>query len=78
MTGKQAQIPDLFHTLAPDEQREVVESLSAATLHEPRFGRLTNDERLKLDDGIAQAQRGDVVPAEAVFDRLAIRFSFSA
>jgi len=33
--------------------------------------------RTPHDEGIAQAERGDTVPAEEAFDRLAKRFGFS-
>jgi len=37
---------------------------------------MTPEQRAELDEGIAQAERGRVVPAEEVFDRLAKRFGF--
>lgn len=78
MTKTQAQILDLFQTLRPDERREILENLSGAAPIHLHYDRLTGEQRLKLDEGIAQAQRGDVAPAEAVFDRLAKRFDFTA
>jgi predicted transcriptional regulator len=36
------------------------------------------DQRAALDEGIAQAERGQVLPGEEVFDRLAERFGFPA
>ena len=77
MTKTQAQIFDLFQTLGPDERREVVESLSRSALQELQYDRLTGEQRLQLDEGIAQARRGEVTPAEVVFERLAKRFNFS-
>jgi predicted transcriptional regulator len=41
------------------------------------YDRMTTEQRAELDEGIAQAERGQVVPAEKVFDRLAKRFGFA-
>jgi predicted transcriptional regulator len=38
---------------------------------------MTQRQREELEEGIAQAERGEVRPAEDVFDRLAKRFGFS-
>jgi predicted transcriptional regulator len=38
------------------------------------YDRMTPEQRAEPDEGIAQAERGQVVPAEEVFDRLAKRF----
>jgi len=38
---------------------------------------LTPEQRAALDEGIAQAERGQVLPADEVFDRLAKRFGFT-
>jgi hypothetical protein len=40
------------------------------------YDRMTPEQRADLDEGIAQAERGQVVLAEEVFDRLAKRFGF--
>jgi predicted transcriptional regulator len=39
---------------------------------------MTPEQLAELDEGIAQAERGQVRPAEEVFERLARRFGFSA
>jgi hypothetical protein len=41
------------------------------------YDRMTPQQRATLDEGIAQAERGQVRPAEEVIDRLAKRFGFS-
>ena len=38
---------------------------------------MTHEQRAQLDDGIAQAENGDTIPAHDVFDRIAKRFGFS-
>ena len=41
------------------------------------YDRMTPQQRATLDEGIAQAERGQVRPAEEVFDRLTKRFGLS-
>jgi predicted transcriptional regulator len=41
------------------------------------YERMTPQQRAELDEGIAQAERGQVVPVEEVFDRLAKCFGFA-
>jgi hypothetical protein len=41
------------------------------------YDRMTSEQRAELDEGIAQAERGQVRLAEEVFDRLAKRFGFA-
>jgi predicted transcriptional regulator len=41
------------------------------------YDRMTPEQCAELDEGIAQAERGQVRPAEEVFDRLAKRFGFT-
>jgi len=78
MTKTQAQIIELFKTLDPAEQREIAEQLYETAVVGSFYDRMTPQQRAELDEGIAQAERGQVLPAEEVFDRLAKRFGFSA
>jgi hypothetical protein len=78
MTKAQAQIIELFKTLDPAEQREIAEQLYERTIAGSFYDRMTPQQRAQLDDGIAQAERGQVLPADEVFDRLAKRFGFAA
>lgn len=78
MTKTQAQIIELFKTLDPTEQREIAEQLLETTVVGSFYDRMTPEQRAELDEGIAQAERGQVLPAEEVFDRLARRFGFSS
>jgi hypothetical protein len=78
MTKTQAQIIELFKTLDPTEQREIAEQLYERTVAGSFYDRMTPQQRGELDEGIAQAERGQVRPATEVFDRLAKRFGFSA
>ena len=77
MTKTQAQIIELFRTLNPAEQREIAEQLYETAVGS-FYDRMTPEQRSELDEGIAQAERGQVVPAEEAFERLAKRFGFSA
>jgi predicted transcriptional regulator len=78
MTKTQAQIIELFKTLDQAEQREVAEQLYERTVVGSFYDRMTPQQRADFDEGIAQAERGQVRPAEEVFDGLAKRFGFSA
>jgi predicted transcriptional regulator len=77
MTKTQAQIIELFQTLDTAEQREIAEQLYERSIAGSFYDRMTPHQRAELDEGIAQAERGQVLPAEEVFDRLAKRFGFS-
>jgi hypothetical protein len=41
------------------------------------YDRMTPEQRAVLDEGIAQAERGQVRTGEEAFDRLAKRFGFA-
>jgi predicted transcriptional regulator len=77
MTRTQAQIIELFKSLDQAEQREVAQQLYERAVAGSFFDRMTQRQREELEEGIAQAERGEVRPAEDVFDRLAKRFGFS-
>jgi predicted transcriptional regulator len=78
MTNLQAQVIALFKTLDPKEQREVAAQIYADTFADSFFDRMTIEQRAQLDAGTAKADRGQVVPAEEAFVRLARRFGFAA
>jgi predicted transcriptional regulator len=78
MTKTQVQIIGLFRTLDPAQQREIAAQLYETTVAGSFYDRMTPAQRAALDEGIAQAERGQVLPAEEVFNRLAKRFGFSA
>jgi predicted transcriptional regulator len=78
MTRIQAQIIELFKTLDQAEQREVAQQLYERAIVGSFYDRMTPRQLAELDEGIAQAERGEVRPAEEVFDRLAKRFGFPA
>jgi predicted transcriptional regulator len=78
MTNTQAQIIELFKTLDQTQQREVAQQLYERAAVGSFYDRMTPQQRAELDEGIAQAERGQVRPADEVFERLAKRFGFSA
>jgi Spy/CpxP family protein refolding chaperone len=76
MTRTQAQIIEMFRTLGPDERQEVMSELYETAVSETFYDRMTPEQRAQLQDGIAQADRGDVVDANQAMDRLAREFGF--
>ena len=74
MTEIQVRILDLFRQLAPTEQRELLAKLDGLP---SGYEGLSIGQLAALDEGIAQAERGDTLPAEDVFARLASRFDIS-
>lgn len=77
MTKTQTHIVELFAQLSPAERRELLEHIQEAGLLEESFhARMTPAQRAQLDEGVAQAERGEVVDGEEAFNRLASRFNF--
>ena len=77
MTETQTRIVQLFKTLPLTEQRALVEHLAETAQSGSFYDRLSPEQRAQLDESIAQAERGETVPAAKVFDRIAKRFGFS-
>jgi hypothetical protein len=75
MTKAQAQILELFQALSEEEKRELAEQLVEQTLR-GFYERMTSEQRAQLQDGIGQADRGEVVDSEAAFDRIARQLNF--
>lgn len=75
MTRTQAQILELFQSLPSDEQRELAEHLYEQTRRGSFYDRMTPEQRAQLQDGIGQADRGDVVDADQALDRIAQRLA---
>lgn len=77
MTRTQAQIVELIAQLPLAERRELVEHVQESGLLDDSFhSRMPPEQRAQLDEGIAQADRGEVVDGNEVFKRLASRFNF--
>ncbi len=77
MTRKQAQIVELIAQLPLTERRELIEHVQESGLLDDSFySRMTPGQRAQLDEGIAQADRGEVVDGDETFRRLASHFNF--
>ena len=77
MTKTQVQIAELIAQLPLAERRELIEHVQETGLLEESFySRMTPEQRAQLEEGIAQAERGDVVDGNEAFRRLAARFNF--
>jgi predicted transcriptional regulator len=77
MTRTQAHIVELIAQLSLAERHELFEHVQQTGLLGPTFSSsMTPEQRAQLDEGIAQADRGEVVDADEAFDRLASRFNF--
>ena len=77
MTKTQARIVELVAQLSPAERRDLIEHLQVAGLLEDSFySRMAPEQRAQLDEGIAQADRSQVVDGGEAFSRLAGRFNF--
>ena len=73
MTRKQAQIVELIAQLPLTERRELIEHVQESGLLDDSFySRMTPEQRAQLDEGIAQADRGEVVDGDETFKRLVI------
>jgi hypothetical protein len=77
MTKTQAHIVELIGQLSLAERRELFEHVQrAGLLGETFYAHMTGEQRAQLDDGVSQADRGEVVDGGEAFDRLASRFNF--
>ncbi len=77
MTKAAARIIELFQTLPARDQRALVEQLSETARGQSFYSRMSAEQRAELDEGLAEAERGETVPAEGVFNDLAQKFGFS-
>lgn len=77
MTKAQAHIIELFKQLDSVEQRELALQLYESARVGSFYDVMTPEQRSRLDEGIAQAEQGQVRPAEEVFKDVAKRFGFT-
>jgi predicted transcriptional regulator len=77
VTKTQVHIVELIAQLSLAERRELFEHVQETGLLDGSFySRMSPEQRAQLDDGIAQADRGEVVDGDEAFNRLASRFNF--
>ena len=77
MTKIQAQIIELFQTLAVSEQKELAAQLFEAAAAGSFFDHMTPQQRAELEASISQADRGEGVPADKFFSAMAQKYGFS-
>jgi hypothetical protein len=76
MTKSQAQILESIAALPEDERRALVGHLVSAHFDRPSFLKsMTPEQRARLDASIAEADRGELIDAATVWDRLKVKFS---
>jgi hypothetical protein len=76
MTTAQAQIYELFKTLPVEDQRDLLSRLSEAVEGEVSLDDLSAEDVAAIEEGIAQAERVEVVDADEVLGRIAARYNF--
>jgi hypothetical protein len=74
MTAAQTRILEMFRALTPEERETLLPEL-AETLTEDDV-ELSAEDLAAIEEGITQAERGEVVPADEVMSRLAARYGF--
>ncbi len=74
MTRAQSEILELFRALSPDERDALLPRLHKAA--ESDLDVLTIADKAAIEEGIAEAERGEVEDAEVVLDRIAARYHF--
>ncbi len=77
MTTAQAQIFEMFQSLPLDDRRDLLVRLSEAVDVEDPADDLSAEDIAAIEEGLAQAERGEVVDVNEAMDRLAARFQFS-
>jgi hypothetical protein len=76
MTKTVTRILQLFQTLPARDQRELVDQLKEAARGGSFYNRMSAQQRVELDEGLSEAERGETVPAGETFDDIALRFGF--
>jgi hypothetical protein len=79
MIKSKAEILQSIAALPDEERQELVEHLIATRMDGPGvLDRLAERDRADLSEGIAQADRGQVISSDELKDRMARRFGFAA
>ena len=76
MTRTQAQILELFQTLGADEKRELAEQLYETAVAGTFYDQMTHEQRREFEESLAEADRGEGVPSNEFFDRMARKYGF--
>ena len=75
MTRTQAQIAELFQSLPPAEQRELVEHLADQTLRGDFYDHMTPAQKAELAAAVAQADNGQTLSSSELKSYMATRFN---
>lgn len=79
MTRTQEQIIELLAGMPLDQRREVVEHIrQSSLLDEALYDRMSPEQRAHLQEGAAEADRGEGQEATVVMDRLARKLGVAA
>ena len=76
MTRTQTEIVELFRTLPAPEQEEVMKRLAAYRTWPSFYDRMSPEQRAELDQSIAEADRGEGMPATDALDDIARKLGF--
>ena len=77
MTSAQSQILELFRALSPDEKESLLPQLAESVIDVGVYDDLSAEEIAAIEEGIAQAERGETLDGDQLFDNLAKKFGFS-
>ena len=78
MSTQQDHILDLIARLPLDQRRELLDRIyTSALIGSNSGGSLTPEIEAELRESIAEADRGDVIPAEEVFAEIAQKYGFT-
>ncbi len=77
MTSAQSQILELFRALSPDEKESLLPQLAESVIDVGVYDDLSAEEIAAIEEGIAQAERGETIDGDELFDNLAKKFGFS-
>ena len=78
MTKAQLQIIELIAGIPLKQRREVVEHIQSQLLDETFYDRMTLEQRVHLEHGMAQADRGEGEEASIVMERLTRKLGVTA
>ena len=77
MTSAQSQILELFRALSPEEKEALLPQLAESVIDVGVYDDLSAEEIAAIEEGIAQAERGETLDGDQLFDNLAKKFGFS-
>jgi hypothetical protein len=76
MTAAQTRILEMFRALSPEERETLLPEL-AETILPVAFDDLSPEVKAAIEEGLAQAERGETISGEELFGRLREKLGFS-